>query len=83
VKESVSPRRLKHLSTVALREEVGCSTAFVDSVRAVDYAEGDWTIDSIVPGEACQHDIDRAKRSVLAKLGSNYCLSSREGLKDS
>ena len=82
MKESVSPRRLKHLSTVALRAEVGCSTAFVDGVRAVGYSEGDWTIDSIVPGEACQHDIDRAKRSVLAKLGSDYCLSSSEEPKD-
>jgi hypothetical protein len=79
VKRAVSLSQLKFRSTLALRAEVGCRTASVASIRAVDDAsEGCWTIDGIVPGEARQLDIDRARGAVLARLRSEYRLLSNQ-----
>jgi hypothetical protein len=77
VKKAVSLSQLKLRSTLALRAEVGCRTASVASIRALDDdCEGCWTIEGIVPGEARQLDIDQARGAVLARLRSEYRLLS-------
>jgi len=77
VKKAVSLSQLKFRSTLALRAEAGCRTASVASIGALhDASEGCWTIEGIVPGEARQLDIDKARGAVLARLRSEYRLLS-------
>jgi hypothetical protein len=71
-----SETELTELANEALRDQPGCETARVASVRGLpDVRQGrNWEIPNVILGDSFVSDVDRAVMTIHRQLGRKYHL---------